>query len=439
MAALRDLPVRLAMSLPFRCVVAAALLAIHCATLAKIGHDRFSYKFNEDPLHEPLFYHPEYDSKPDKWDRLVVARWDSQHYEGLGLRGYSTCKDKAQLASGEYPDDAACVLAFYPTYGFVGAWIGKLLREPIDYTMFGISLVASFALILMWTGRTMVAGLGLANTWLSLLLLNAFTTGFQLVTVQTEPSLMALTMATFICLQKRWLFTGAIIAGAAASLRVTGVVPGLAFSAALALITLREHPRPSWIWVLRGGLAALSLWGVFLLMAYYWHRFGDPFIYSHAHARAYHNPPSLAQLFFPDGRVLLQSIWAEPNDGVILAAVLVSFAVGHRKALTGFSPEAQVFWYVLFFGIVGISMYGSAPGGFNGSSRYMVTVLPVFFAMAAFMRRRPVVLGLWLIMSTVHYYNASECFYVSQNSQERLYKCAFPRYFRTDQLGAGEE
>jgi hypothetical protein len=439
-AALRDHLVRLAISLPFRCAVAVVLLAIHCWTLTKIGRDRFDYKFDADPAHAPMFYSPATDVKPDKWDRLVVSRWDSQHYEALALRGYASCKDKSQLGSGEYPDDdITCELNFYPTYAFAGGWLSRHLGQPVDYALFGLSLAGSFVFLLLWTGRSMVDGLGVGNTWLSLLLLNAFSTGYSLVTVQTEPCMLALMMGTFVCLRKRWFLAGAILAGAATSIRVTGVATGLAFSAALVFLTLREHPRPRWVWAWRAALAALSGWGVILLMAYYWYRFGDPLIYGHSHQRAFHHTASLSKLLFPDGRLLLQSIWAEPNDGLILAVSLFWFALGHRKGLIRFAAEAQVFWYALFIVIVGVSMYGTATCAFCGSSRYMFTIPPIFFAMAGVMRRRPVVLGLWLVMSTVHYYQANECFYVSQNYPTRLQRCAFPRNFRTDQLSAGEE
>ena len=75
---------------------------------------------------------------------------------------------------------------------------------------------------------------------------------------------------------------------------------------------------------------ALSGSGVMALMAYYAWRFGDPLVYEHAHTRALNYSPSLSHVFFPDGRLLMQSIWAEPNDGLVLAAALLWFALDTR-------------------------------------------------------------------------------------------------------------
>jgi hypothetical protein len=440
MMALRPLVARVAVSLPFRVAVAVAFLFFHVTMMKRVAHDRFDYKFNQAPDHAPQYLHPLSDGRPENWGRLIVARWDASHYEGLALRGLSTCKDKSTLQSGEYPDDdRTCELDFYPTYGWLGAAVMKLTHQPVDYALFGISLFASFFFLVMWTSRTMIDSLGLGMTYLSLLLLNLFDTGYTLVTVQTEPCVMALTLGAFLCLRKRWLLVGALAAGAATGIRISGVATGFAFCAAILVLTLREHPRRPWGWAWRGVLLAVSGWGVMALMAYYWHRFGDPLIYAHAHERAFHHHASLLKVFIPDGRLLMQSIWAEPNEGVILAAGLLWFALGHRKGLVGFPVEGQAFFYVLFFGIVGICMAGSVEYAYGGNSRYMLTVLPVFFAMAGIMRRRPVVLALWLFMSTMHYYHGNICFYIGQDHPDRLHRCSFARYMRSEALQDGRD
>lgn len=440
MIALRPLVARVALSLPFRVAVAIAFLFFHITMMTKVGRERFEYKFNAAPGQPPVFQHPESDARPERWDRLVVSRWAAQHYEAIALRGYSTCKDRSQLQSGEYPDDdKTCELDFYPTYGWLGAVVMKVTHLPVDYALYAISLMASFLFLVMWTSRPMVDSLGLGLTYLSLLLLNLFDTGYTLVTVQTEPCVMALTLGAFLCLRKRWLLAGALAAGAATSIRISGVATGFAFCAAILVMTLREHPRPRWVWAWRAALMAVSGWGIIALLAYFWHRFGDPLIYAHAHERAFRHHASLVKVFIPDGRLLIQSIWAEPHEGVILAAALLWFALGHRKGLVGFPVEGKAFFYVLFFGIVGVCMYGSVEYAYGGNSRYMLTVLPLFFAMAGIMRRRPVVLVLWLFMSVMHYYHGNMCFYVGQNHPDRLHRCSFARYVRSEGLQDGTE
>ncbi len=425
---------RLAVSLPFRMVLAVAILAFHVQMMTRLGEERFGYHFIEPSQGAPLFHDPAHDGVPANWPRMVVSRWDAQHYIELGLRGYKYCRQKGQFRSGEYPDDdETCQLGFFPTYGLLGRAVVAVTHMPLDYALFGLSLVASFAFFLLWTSKEMVAGLGVANTYLSLLLLNLFTTGFTFVTVQTEPIVMALTLATFITLRKRWFLASALLAGAASAVRVTGVTAGFAFCIALLVITLRESPRPSRVWAWRAFLMALSGSGLMVLMGYYAWRFGDPFMYSHAHGRAFHHVATLAGAI-PQGRLLIQSIWAEPHDGVILAAALLWFGLGHRKGLAGFSLDGQAFWYALFFTIVGICVLGTAANAYGGCSRYMLTVYPLFFAMAGQMRRRPVLLAVWLVMTSAHYYNGSMCMYVGQLHPQRLQRCSFARYFRSEEI-----
>ncbi len=428
----------LAVWLPFRLVLAVAILATHLALMSHLGHERFDYPFNSAPNAAPALPPPGTDGVFANWNRLLVSRWDAQHYLAIGLRGYSGCKPRGKLLPGEFPDDLpACQLNFYPTYGFLGRAAARVTHAPIDWAMFGLSLLASVIFILMWTGKEMVEGLGLAQTYLSLLLFNTFTTGFTLVTVQTEPITMALTLGSFVCLRKRWFVLGSILAGGATAMRISGVATGFAFCAALLVVTWRDGRARKATWVGRALLLPLSGWGIIGLMTYYAWRFGDPLIYSHAHARAYHHTIAFTRALIPDGRLLLQSIWAEPNDGLFLAAALLWFALGHRAGLARFSVEAQVFWYTLFFGIVGISVIGSADLAYAGNTRYMLLVLPLFFAMAALMRRKPVLLGLWLLMSTAHYYNGSLCVYVGQNNPQLDHRCNFPKYYRTVDLARG--
>ena len=225
---------RVAVSLPFRVVLAIGILAFHLAMMALLAHDRF------EPT--PSTGRP---TIPPSCITCTTAcritgRGSSSragtrtalHRPRWGLRGLAPCRNKSQLGSGEYPDDDNwCELDFFPTYGYLGAAVVAVTRLPMDYALFGLSLVASFAFLLMWTGKEMVTALGVANTYLSLLLFTLFSTGFTLVTVQTEPVVMALTFGTFLCLRKRWFLAGSLLAGLASAMRVTGVTAGFPRSA----------------------------------------------------------------------------------------------------------------------------------------------------------------------------------------------------------------
>ncbi len=430
---------RLAQTLPFRIVVALAILAFHVAAMAHLGRDRLGLAFNASPNDPPAFHDDKPDQRIDRWDRLIVSRWDAEHYIGLGMRGYRFCKDKSQLRPGEAPDSGGpCQLNFYPGYPFLGAALVAALHLPIDCALFGVSMAACFALTLMWTGRTMTRALGVDKAYLALALLNIYSGAYILVTIETEPALMAFTMGAFLCMQRRWWLAGALLAGAASAIRITGVSAGFAFCAAILVVTLREHPRPSLAWAKSVGLMALSGWGVMALMGYFGYRFGDPLAYAHAYQRAYHHTANVWSAFLPDGRLLIQSIWAEPNDGIFLAAALLWFALGHRAGLSRFTREAQFYWYTLYFALMGITMIGSVDNAYGGCQRYTLTVLPLFFAMAAVLRRRPAALVLWAFMSFTHYYNGGMCFYESQRMGDRGQRCTFARNWRSEDLMNGK-
>jgi hypothetical protein len=420
---------RLATTLPFRCIVCVLALSLHVLAIEKLSKDRFGYDFGRPFFPPPQFIDAAHDSVPFGWDRLIVSRWDSQHYMELALRGYEPCKTKDELLPGQFPDDdKRCQMNFFPTYGWIGRWVAAKLSWAIDWSLLAVSMVASFGFLMLLTSRVITQALGVGTTYLAFLLVNTFTSGFMLVTVHTEPLFLLLAMGTFYCFARRWLFPAALLAGALSAVRVTGVAGGLAYATGLALLTLYERPR--WpVWILRAFYVVVSGWGLLALMAFYQHKFGDALIYMHAHGRQYHHEASLSKILWPDTRLLMQSLWAEPHDGVWLGAGLFWFALGHRKGLERFDVPAQAFWYTFFAGVVGISMLGSSEYGYGGLARYLLCVPPLFFAMAGIMRRRPIVLAIWLYVSIAHYWSGSMCFYVSQNAPDRFAKCGFARSF----------
>jgi len=423
---------KLATTLPFRAAVAGFFLLVHLWAFEKIARERYdATSFVGENTHAPEFVGPR-DLVPKDWGRLIVSRWDAQHYIELGLRGYSQCKQRNELKPDEYPDDEPrCQLNFFPTYGFIGAWVAQKLGTGIDYGLLAVSLVSSFVFMMLFTSRSVTKALGVWPTYLALILFNAFTTGFVLVTVQTEPLFLALSLGTYVCFERRWFLLAAFLAGLSSAVRITGVSVGLAFSVAMLFFTIAEKP-PRWVWGLRAFYCLLSGWGILLLMAYFQHRFGDPLIYSHAHGRAYHHHPSLDPIIHPDTRLIMQSIWGEPHDGVFLAGGLLWFALGHRKGLQRFSIPAQAFFYALFVGVVGIAMIGSSEYAYGGTTRYLIGALPLFFAMAGMMRNRPVVLAIWLYASIAHYWGGDLCNYVGMTEGSRIERCGFARHFTSN-------
>jgi hypothetical protein len=409
---------RLARSTLVRLILPALFLAAHLLVLGALAQERFGRPFNSAPGHEPSFANPATDAVPAHWQRLIVSRWDSQHYITLALRGYEYCAPRASLGPERFADsDVVCQVSFFPGYALLGAGLRWLSGAPVDYVLFAISLLASYLAMFLWTSKEMRNSLGTANTYLSLLLLNTFTTGYSFVAIQTEPCALFLTIAAFVALERRQFAIGAVCAGAASLVRPTGVAVGLAFALALFVVSWRERARiRTWLW--RGALMLVSGWGLIGFLSFCYVRFGDALIYSHARTRYYHYSPDPLALLAPKYTWISQSIWAAPNEGVWLAAGLLFFALGHRRALSGFESPSRVYWYAVYVLAVGIAAAGQVQLGFSGMSRYLLLGLPFFFATAAALRRRPLALALWVVFCCVHYWSVNACFYIGRGEPD---------------------
>jgi hypothetical protein len=201
----------------------------------------------------------------------------------------------------------------------------------------------------------------------------------------------------------------------------------MAFAAGLLVELLRERPRKVWPWIRAVLLGVLCVWGQLALMAYHAHRFGDPLTYIHAHGQLFHHEhPGLAALLPPDPEKLAASIDLPLHEGLWLAAALLWFALGHREALRRFPIPEQALWYVMFLATVGIATVGMMPLALAGMSRYLLLALPMFFAMGAVMRPRPMLALLWLAFSAWHYWNIDVCTYTGGMGDRTLSVCHTP-------------
>jgi hypothetical protein len=411
----------------FRVAVAIVCLAVHLGALVHSGASRFGAPFDAAPDAPPAFRNPAADGAPEHWNRLIVSRWDAGQYISLGLRGYEYCP--ARDPSGHVPAaSAVCNLAFYPTYGLLGRWLGAVTRLPIDLALFAISLVSAFVFLFLWTGPALTRRLGVIETYLALLLLNAFTTGFSLVSVQTEPLTLALTMGAFVAFTRRsWLLAG-FLAGAASAMRITGVATGAACGLALIFDAWSNRPTSRREWAERVAAIALCAWGGAALMGYHLYRFGDALAYVHTHSAAFKHEVSLRNLLQPRPEWLIHAMEQPLHEGVWLVLGVLWFLLGHRAALRRFPPSERAFWYALYWVTVGIASLGQVAIWFQGMNRYLLLALPLFFAMANLLRSRPAALAFWLIVSTWHYWQVDICTYTGGPGDHVLDVCHAPHW-----------
>jgi hypothetical protein len=419
---------RLLRSLPFRVLVAAGLLVLHLVAMGCLGRQRLGLPFNRAPGADPRFVVPDEPlvgpAVPSQWNRLLASRWDSQHYIALVERGYSLCEAQDLRTVPLPPLLVRCGFHFYPGYPVLGHAIQRATGLPADWALLAVSLAASFGFLLLWTGRDLVNALGLRETYLSLVLLNIFTTGFALVTVQTEPVTLFAALAAFVLLRRDHVLLGAFVAGAAGAFRVTGPAVGLAFGCAL-LVQAARADGPSWRRLGRLALAApLCAWGQLAVFAYFWAKYRDPLLYVHAHAQAYGHAVSLANVVWPSPRMVLRSLSMGMHEGVFIVLGSLWLALGLRSALRKFAPEERVFWVVLVVATLAVALVGSAGLAFAGMNRYWLLAFPLFFSMAHVLRGRTLALVVWGAFSLWHYWNVDLCIYVAQHDSPRY--CQLP-------------
>jgi hypothetical protein len=90
----------------------------------------------------------------------------------------------------------------------------------------------------------------------------------------------------------------------------------------------------------------------------------------------------------------------------------------------------QAFWYAIYFATVGIATVGMMPLSLAGMSRYLLLALPMFFAMAAAMRPRPLLALLWLAMTAWHSWNVDLCTYTGGMGDHVLAVCHTAHWIR---------
>jgi hypothetical protein len=413
---------RIARTIPFRVGLVVVCLTVHLIAITTLGRTQFHRPFDAAPDEPPHFLTPT-TGIARNWDRLVVSRWDTGHYTTIALRGYTLCPKNGFPDGNFAPTQFTCDLAFYPTYPWL-AWAVSLGgRLPIDWTFLAISLVCSGIFLFLWTGPWFVARMGLWPTYVSFIVLNVFTTAYTLVTAQTEPLALVLTLGAFVALMGRRFLLGALLAGAASAVRITALSTGLAYGLALIAVTVQQWPLDRRALGRRALELVASGWGVLALLGYYAFRFHDPFVYLHAHAQTHGHNPSFARLFAPDIDQVAAAIDHPLHEGVWLAAALLWFGLGHREALARFSLPERVFCYALFGICVVVAAYGTADLAFQGMNRYLILCFPLFLAIAAQTARRPFVLAVWIVICVWHYWNIDLCEYTGGPGNNTLKMC----------------
>ena len=330
----------------------------------------------------------------------IWSHWDGEHYVTLAMGGYLHPPDNVSPA-------------FFPLYPLVLRSFAELFGGPItkeSLSVWGplISLLfLPFAFYFIY--HIALEGWGERVARGTVLILAFFPTTFFLNAAYTESLFLALSAGSLWAMRVRKdLLLACVLAGFAAATRNVGiflVVP-------LMYEWIKDVQRFRW----RGIYLLLAPGGLFAYMAYLWVRFGDPVLFYSAqeswgrHATGPLDTASRAWRAAVEGasRLLDPDLWAHPSLSNVanqLAGasnffnlVFFVFAIVVLLAGSRYLPLSLTVYGLLL--VAPATLFGTPGSPLMGTPRYVLVAFPVFIVLALLFRNR-VLLGGWLLMSTI--------------------------------------
>jgi len=399
----------------FRAAVAVALVLGHLVAFTIAGHQRLNLPFNSSPDEAPYYSNPKEDSlgpwprQPHHWSRLIVSRWDSQHYIGFAVRGLSSCPKDGTPYQFE-----ACGLPWMPTLGLLARGIVETTGAAPDYTLFVFSLIAALAINLLWTCKTLVKRLGLWQAWAALIAFNLYAAAFFVVTPYTEGCVFACMLGAYVCIANgQWLRASALI-GAATAVRPTamGFAVGFACAALVAARQARKTGTPRW-WL---PIAAIPLaaWGQLVMMVVLAVAVGDSQAYVHAQLAFTEQLGGLHFQRFFEASWYLHMFSAQHYDGVILLGALVVILLTVRELAAKLPAVEMTFLEVASVVMALVPL--ATVHGYWGFNRYLMLCPLIFFSAGELAARRRSIYVLWLVVCVLIYWNVELCSYISHGN-----------------------
>ena len=406
---------------PARIGVAFVFLCFHLLMFAAAGRVRLDVPFNSAPGHAPYYSDPDapallgYPRQPHYWSRLIVSRWDAQHYIGFAVRGLTACPDEP-FPGGDM-QYLQCGLTWFPAYGQAGGLIADTTGAPADFALLFLSLVACMVINMLWTSRAITDRFGTFETYAALVAFNLFPSGFYLVAPYTEGPTFALMIAGFVCLLRdRWITAGVLV-GASTALRPTAFGFGFALGCAVLVAALQKRSEGDARWwrpLLALPLAAWGLIANFIML----HIFvGDAFAYFRAGKIKndwIQNTSSFEFQRLLDPEWYMTGFGSQHADTVTVLACFGFIALAGRETLRRFkSPEAV---FLIAATIVMMLMPMMASTQYWGLNRYFLLAPLTFFAAGIVARRHPAYFALWLFVSVAMYWHIELCSYIAQGN-----------------------
>jgi hypothetical protein len=418
---------RAAVTLWFRCAVSALIIAVHLLLFLHAAHARLDIPFDTDPHAEITFTDPNFPSlgniprEPHHWSRLILSRFDAQHYIEHEVRGLSSCpKTKTGDRNVDGHRYLDCGLGWLPAYGVVARIVAKLTGAEADYALVFLSLLCTMVLNLCFTSKPLRDRIGTREAYLVLIAFHFYPTAFYLVTPFTEAAVVMLGIGGLAALcRERWVLAG-ILVGASTALRMpcAAYTFGLIVALLVAAAQRWRARTPGWWKPLLGlifsGWGQVATWIWLQLAVGNWHAFFEARYAFGDHNRMAEN----LQLNW-----LLHGFAGQAYDMVVLLGLLGIMALTWRDVLARFKAPESAFLVVSSLATAFMSLI--APLHWWGITRYMLLCPLAFFGMGVMARKHRTLFVLWLIFSALLYWNVEMCQYISQGDP-RVCPCRGP-------------
>ena len=398
----------------YRLGAAVVVTCMHLLIVAHAGKTRLGLPFDNAPGQPPVYTNPSaldtigFPRQPVHWSRLLVSRWDAQHYIGTAVRGLSACPKDASAPDIDYLE---CGLGWLPAYGEVGGVVSRVTHLAPDVSLVLLSIVALLLINMFWTSPFVVDKLGLTEGWCALLAFNMFPSAFHLVAPYTEGWSIALGLYGLVAISKdRWALGGALV-GAATALKIAAASWSFGIGAAALLAAYRRRKAGTERWWRPLVAIPLAGWGQLVEMAVLHFAVGDAMAFWRAR-HAFGDPHDWSRLVNPE--YMVKSFGAQHMDGVMLFGVIAILALTARHILKKFPPEEAVYLGIASF--VTIVFVIVAPLIYWGINRYLLLCPLAFLGMGHMSRRHTAVFVLWLVLCALFYWHVELCSFLSQGN-----------------------
>ena len=330
----------------------------------------------------------------------IWSHWDGEHYVTLAMGGYLHPPDNVSPA-------------FFPLYPLLLRSFAELLGGPITKEALSVLapllslLFLPFALYFIYYIALDAFDERVAKG--AVLILAFFPTTFFLNAAYTESLFLALSAGSLWAIRVRKdLLVACVLAALAAATSNVGVfliVP-------LTYEWIKHVERFNW----RGIYLLLAPGGLFTYMGYLWVRFGDPLLFYSAQeswGRQATGPLDTASRAWASavegaGRLLGHDLWAHPSLSNVANQLAGAsnffnlaffvFAVVVLLAGSRYLPLSLTVYGLLL--VAPATLFGTPGSPLMGTPRYVLVAFPVFIVLALLLRNR-VLLGGWLVMSTL--------------------------------------